>query len=109
VSACDCRSYNREVGTVPSVVFDKPEWAAYRSGTGISIDACIASAIKALWDAGHVTLSSCCGHAGRVMDGHPSLVLGEDERDYDAIRAAIASADERDFTLYQWRLVEVGR
>ena len=100
---CDCRSYNREVGTVPSVVLDKPDWAAYRSGTGISIDACIAPVVKALWDAGHVTRSSCCGHAGRVLSGSPELVLGEEECDFDAIRAVIASVDSRGFTLYQWQ------
>lgn len=31
----------------------------------LALDPCIVPAIKALWEAGIVTISCCCGHAGR--------------------------------------------
>lgn len=40
----------------------------------IHVDACIAPAVQALWAAGVVTLSSCCGHA-QPGDEHPWGVI----------------------------------
>lgn len=40
----------------------------------ISVDECIVPAIRALWDAGIVTLSSCCGHVAEG-DDHPYGVI----------------------------------
>lgn len=34
----------------------------------IPVDACIVPVVQTLWDAGIVTLSSCCGHAGPDED-----------------------------------------
>jgi len=39
----------------------------------IPVDACIAPAVRALWDAGIVTLASCCGHP--EPGGHPWGVI----------------------------------
>ena len=107
---CDCHSYNREVGTVPAVVLmPPPAVAAFRSNpaAGISIDACIAPAVQAVWDAGYITIGSCCGHNGRVLDGVPALVIDNNERDYSGIRAAVATVDARPFKLLQWQLVDI--
>lgn len=99
---CDCRSYNRpEVGSVPSVVLDAPDWA--NKPQGICVDACIAHAVTALWRVDYITLSSCCGHAGKLA-GYPDLVLGHDETDFPGIREVIASVDDRLFRLLQWQL-----
>lgn len=40
----------------------------------VPVDECIAPAVTALWDAGIVTLSSCCGHAA-PDDDHPWGVI----------------------------------
>jgi hypothetical protein len=71
----------------------------------IGIDECIVPAVKALWDAGIVTLSSCCGHV-QPGDDHPwgvitiqtkpgvaqrGAVLLRRER-YDALEADLAAA-----------------
>lgn len=104
--ACNCFSYNKQTGEKPEVALSKPAWSTRQSPV-IMVDACIASTVRALWDAGYITLSSCCGH-GRDA---PSLVLGEgsDGSDEKAaeIRALIKEIDGRTYRLYQWRLTEV--
>lgn len=66
---CNCQSYNRpEIGATPAVV-----------RRGVSLDACIADQIEALWDAGVETLGSCCGHAARLAPA-PSVVLARPEQ-----------------------------
>lgn len=104
--SCNCRSYNRRVGERPEVLLDPPEWLQqYRDHDDptrpVAIDACIAGVVRAVWDAGHITLGSCCGHNGRVMP-LPSFVIGH-EADPDAIRAVIARVDDREWELLQWR------
>lgn len=101
-----CASYNWEIGELPQVALPKPAWSD-RNGDTIMIDHCIAPAVKALWDLGYITLSSCCGH-GRET---PSLVVGNSTdgspEKLAAMRAIIANVDGRDYRLYQWQLVEV--
>jgi hypothetical protein len=103
---CDCRSYNGGVGTVPEVVLPSPPWAVHDHPNGVCVDTCIAEVVAALWAAGVVTLGSCCGHAGRVAEPGPTLILGDHE---DPARAAVllAELDGRTWSLRQWRLVEV--
>jgi hypothetical protein len=71
------------------------------------VDECIADTVTAIWDAGYITLSSCCGH-GR---GAPSLVIGGSSDGTPEIISAmeqiIAEVDGRTFRLHQWQLVEV--
>lgn len=104
-----CCSYNgvrdREGVTrdVPEVALDPPAWS--ERDRPIMVDACIADAVRHLWDAGHVTLGSCCGHG----QGRPSLVLGADERDFAAVVGVLAEVDDREWELLQWQLVEVLR
>ena len=91
---CDCQSYNKRVGSRSEILLNPPVWLQQmrdhdRPTRPVPVDACIAENVQALWDAGHVTLGSCCGHNGEVMP-RPSLVLGEDETDFDAIRAVPA-------------------
>jgi hypothetical protein len=96
----------------PEVLLAAPIWLVERRSADrgdhdtqrpVAVDACVAPAVKALWDAGFVTLGSCCGH-GELGSG-PSLVLGEHERNYQAIRTTIATTDDRYYELLQWRLV----
>ena len=77
----------------------KPEWAEHNGDT-ICIDECIADAVMAAWDAGLVTLGSCCGH-GRTL---PGLVL---EQIFDPAIAwsIMATVDDRNWELFQWQLV----
>lgn len=109
---CDCRSHSLGVGDRPEVLLPPPDWVvdersawpdAQDVDRPVVVDACIAPAVQALWSAGYVTLGSCCGHGTDT----PSLVLGEGERDYGAVRRVIATVDDRDFQLMQWQLVEV--
>lgn len=97
----DCRSYNLGIGTVPEVVLPKPPWSS--RDEGIAVDACIANVVQAVWDAGFVTLGSCCGHG---IEG-PELVLGDSVQAHDVpeIERIIARHDTRRWTLLQWQLV----
>lgn len=103
--SCNCYSYNGDFGEKPEVALPKPEWSS-RNGDTIMVDACIADTVKAIWDAGYITLSSCCGH-GRDS---PSLVLGESSDSSPeiiaAIREVIDRTDGRTFRLYRWELTE---
>ena len=60
----------------------------------ILIDSCIVPAVKALWDAGIVTLSSCCGHAAPEED-HPWGVLTIQTKPGVAQRGAVVVRRER--------------
>jgi hypothetical protein len=95
-----CSSYNWRIGTTPEAALNAPEWSGRTRP--IMVDACIAPTVQAIWDAGHHTLGSCCGH-GRTP---PSLVLADDT-DPDAVRAVIAAVDPRTFTLLQWQQIAV--
>lgn len=101
-----CASYNADTDGLPSIALPKPAWSD-RNGDTIMVDNCIAKTVQAIWDAGYITLSSCCGHGQRV----PSLVLGESSDGTPeivaAIREIIARVDGRTFRLYQWQLVDV--
>lgn len=103
---CDCASYNWAPGKTPQVIVPKPEWSS-RNGDTIALDACIAPVVEAIWAAGHITLSSCCGHGRQA----PGLVLGDGSDATPEIIAdierIIAEVDGRRFTLHQWQLVEV--
>jgi len=66
------------------------------------VDACIANAVQALWDAGLVTLGSCCGH-GRM---NPSLVI-ENSVDAAPFVEVLNAVDGREWVLHQWQLVTV--
>lgn len=96
---CDCWSYNLCAGHRPEVCITWPFDDS--RPRGVMVDACIAHVVKHLWDAGKVTLSSCCGHGKNP----PGLVLDNAERDYAAVRALIAEVDDRSFDLWQWQLV----
>ena len=80
-----------------------PEWMLdVRSGREVSLDECISEVVVTLWDAGVVTLGSCCGHGERA----PSLVLG-DHQDAVEVETLLGGMDPtRRWALHQWRLVE---
>ncbi len=91
-----CLSYNNPNGTIPQFSFDPPPWS--KSNHRVLIDACIAPVIKALWDAGHITHSSCCGHG----EYHPYLVLDKgDDVDLEGILKIIEKVDGRKFLFDQ--------
>ncbi len=103
---CSCYSYVDTYGLNPKIRLQKPEWSS-RHGDTIEIDACIAAVVKNIWDAGYITLSSCCGHG----KDSPSLVLGSGsdsshEKLLDICKI-IKSMDGRVFRLYRWELIEI--
>lgn len=97
---CDCRSAALNVGSVPEVELPAPPWLV----RPVEVDACIAPAVEALWAAGIVTRSSCCGH-GNPRFG-PEVVL-EESADRWAAARVIATVDPRLYRLLQWQLVDV--
>ena len=108
---CECRSYNAQIGFVPTIPLKMPirskpageeERVTYKV---VSIDACIAPLIQHLWDNGITTGGCCCGHNGKL--GQPSIVLGEGESNFGDIRELIAQVDPRNFELSQWKRVIV--
>lgn len=94
-----CEHNNSEVVQLPDHIHPDKE---VRS---VSLDRCIADAIKALWAADVQTLGCCCGH-GR---SNPDVVIAtgieaaEIRKIEDLLRA-----DGRPWKILQWRLVEVG-
>jgi hypothetical protein len=104
---CNCVSYNRPdlcaADGKLSVILIPPNWA---QKTGICIDACIADAIKMLWDNGIVTRGCCCGHNGAFGDSGPSVVISEGE-DADKTLRLLGTHDTRPWKVLQWRLCEV--
>ena len=102
--SCECKSYNAQIGTVPEVILPHPKWMPERERVnGVPVDACIAEVVKHLWANNIVTLSSCCGHNGKM--GFPSIVLGESESNISRVRQLIADKDDRNFELSQWKRV----
>lgn len=103
---CDCRSYNAQVGIIPEVVLPRPDWLPVgERENGVPVDACIAPVIQRLWDEGVQTLSSCCGHNGRV--GPRVLVLAGGV-DAEQVRGKLARIDPgRQWQLLQWQLRKV--
>ncbi len=101
---CNCDTYNKKVhGERPTIPLPKPEWSS-RHGDTILVDACIAMTVKALWNAGHITLSSCCGH----NRSDPSLVLENGNNvNLLGILNVISEVDGRVFRLYQWKLIRL--
>jgi hypothetical protein len=105
---CGCWSYNKDDGDPekPEVALPRPSWSE-RTSDVIMVDACIAETVKAIWDAGIITLSSCCGH-GR---SEPSLVIGQSSDGtpeiIEQMRNIIAEHDGRRWRLHQWQLVDV--
>jgi hypothetical protein len=74
-----------------------PEGAEHVVNDGehyIPIDACIVPAVRALWDAGIVTLSSCCGHVAEG-DNHPYGVITIQTKSGVAQRGAVLLRRER--------------
>ncbi|WP_238368807.1 hypothetical protein [Mesobacterium pallidum] len=65
---CLCISYNQPQPwqTDQGRAMVPPDWAmmgvADNARPVINVDACIADAVQALWDAGVWTTGSCCGH-----------------------------------------------
>lgn len=66
------------------------------------IDACIADAVMALWQADVLTSASCCGH----HHTRPEVVLEEGE-DPAKARDVLRRVDSRQWGVLQRRLVEV--
>ncbi len=98
---CTCHSYNGDFGATPEVVVPLPDFVQaeqQRNNINVSVDACIAPTVQALWAHGIVTLGSCCGHGRRP----PDLVLGDNESP-ERVASLLADLDPRPWGLYQWR------
>lgn len=90
---CDCHSYNcpSRGGSTPEVVLDP---RPYGWGTrSVSVDACMAPIIEALWRAGIITSGCCCGHGGHVM-ATPEIMVDDPRRVPDAAEI-VAAIDPR--------------
>ena len=70
---CNCVSNNRsDIGGTDPLVLMIGESTGPK---GKGIDACIVPLIQELWDEEIITLSSCCGHNGKM--GNPSVIVHE--------------------------------
>jgi hypothetical protein len=71
----------------------------------VSVDACIADVIKALWREGCQTLGCCCGHGKE----NPSIVISTSYDDEGIRRIAdfLKTHDSRSWVIHQWKLVVV--
>lgn len=72
----------------------------------ICIDYGIIQVIKLLWEHKIVTLGCCCNKGGS-----PTVLLGNDYRndDIEIIKKLISKIDKREWSIGQWRNVEVGK
>lgn len=96
---CDCQSSNRpDVGVTPAVVTNPLRFGLPASGP-VSVDACIVSAIEALWRAGVRTGGSCCGHNGTFLG--PSVIL-LNASDVPEAERVLRSADSRAWLISAW-------
>ncbi len=106
---CDCISYNRPEAhqTTPQVKLVRLNPTQHRDQVEtvkyVSVDACIARQVEALWNAGVETLSCCCGHGRR----DPSVIVDSPTAAAKAVRV-LSQCDERRWTVYAWVRAEVG-
>lgn len=84
---CSCVSANNHDGRVPAVFLSLNE-------RPVSVDACIAPAVSALWAAGIETAASCCGHGIQP----PSIALVNPDDKWHAAQV-VAGVDRR---LFDW-------
>ena len=77
----------------------------WKKNRTVCIDECIIPQIKAIWDAGFETLGCCCGH----MKRDPEVIIEQEykEDDIEKIRDILKKTDTRNWSILQWRLVEV--
>lgn len=77
---CRCKSYNRPEwgGDQEEVLLLAPPWSSREQG--VCVDACIADAIKMLWENGVKTYGCCCGHNGAVNEGRPFVFVNNVEK-----------------------------
>jgi hypothetical protein len=97
---CDCKSYNGFNGThdgAAEIVLQKPAWSDKENG--ICVDACIAEAIKMLWQNNVVTMGCCCGH-NKI---NPNVVISESE-DPRRVLELLDENDGRNWIVNQWKL-----
>ena len=92
--ACKCISYNQPLPwqTEQERVLSCPDWALamfQNERQTICVDACIADAVQALWDAHVWTYGSCCGHG----DPEKRTVI-VDLGDRDKAREVLDRVDE---------------
>jgi len=88
------------------IILKLPDFIARIKGSSdVSIDREIAVAIKHLWDNDILTLSSCCGHKIK----NPSVVIwdGYGQVSIEEINRLIKDVDDRDWDIFQWKLVKV--
>jgi hypothetical protein len=101
IKACNCRSYNLDIGSTPEVIMVWPWGDSPDFDYSVAIDACISHVIRRLWDAGINTQNSCCGHNKEK----PSIIFDENSLSKsraDEIRKIIKEVDDRDFDIICW-------
>lgn len=99
---CDCKSYNKQVGTVEERIL-YPKF--YTDGRSVCVDECIADVVLHLWKRGIMTWNSCCGHNG--LFGRPMIIIGENASiaTVKYYRAIIKEIDNREFDILSWTLL----
>ena len=109
---CNCWSVGLDVEPYTETKKDKPvvlqpsEYFDTGQLKPVSVDKCISNVIKALWSKGIWTENSCCGHNGKFCEGNPSIVFANplSEKEVITIRKTIREVDDREFTLFAWKL-----
>ncbi len=101
--ACDCHSYNADIGTVREIVLNPKDYFDTETDKTVCIDACIAPQIKALWKAGVWTVGSCCGHGGKFSP-KPEVIIADNENSIKAHKILKECDKNRDWNVLQWQL-----
>lgn len=97
---CECISYNQPQPnqSVTERVLTPPASLNLGRDT-VCVDACIVEQVEALWSAGVVTLSTCCGHND---DAKRHVVVAPE---HTAIAKQTLERFDRPLTVYCWMLV----
>jgi hypothetical protein len=91
-----------------TVVLDLPDGIdPGKKNRSISCDYCCVKVLIYLWKNNIQTRGHCCGHFKR----NPSIVIadGYDDFDIDRIYSLIKDVDDRQFDIFQWRLVKIDK
>lgn len=89
------------------VVALPPNIDVSKENRSVSLDRCIANIIPQLWANSIDTRGCCCGHGKE----NPSVVIARHYSDEDIkrINNILLDNDSREWSVLQWKLVEVSR
>lgn len=102
---CDCQSYNGQgvfSGSVPEKVLPYRQYFPDQPRETVSVDACIADTIEALWAAGVKTGACCCGHGGQspIANGRPNVMITDPSQ--APLAFEVLAKDAREWWVQFW-------